>query len=65
MTLLVNGEEREVSARDIEELVVALGLPPAAALVEHNETALRRDEWASRTLRDGDRVEIVRIVAGG
>lgn len=65
MMLWVNGETREVSARDIPELVIALGLLPATALVEHNGTALHRDEWAARTLRDGDRVEIIRIVAGG
>jgi sulfur carrier protein len=65
MTLLVNGETREVTARDIPELLVALGLPPAASLVEHNGTALGRDEWAERSLCEGDRLEIIRIVAGG
>jgi thiamine biosynthesis protein ThiS len=65
MTLVVNGETRDVTARDITELVIALGLPPAAALVEHNGTALRRDEWAARPLHAGDRLEIIRIVAGG
>ena len=65
MTLTVNGQEREVPARDIADLVAVLGLPAAASLVEHNGTALRRDEWSARTLRDGDRVEIIRIVAGG
>ena len=65
MTLLINGEAREVTARGIAELVAELGLPPAAALVEHNGTALRRDEWVQRSLGEGDRIEIIRIVAGG
>jgi sulfur carrier protein ThiS len=27
--------------------------------------ALRRDEWPGRVLSEGDRLEIIRIVAGG
>ncbi len=65
MTLQINGEAREITARDVAELVVALGLVPAATLVEHNGLALRRDEWTQHFLREGDRLEIVRIVAGG
>ena len=65
MTLWVNGEAREVNARDVAELVGELGMPPAAALVEHNGTALRRDEWTPHHLSEGDRIEVIRIVAGG
>lgn len=64
-TLLVNGESREVQASGLAELVSELGLPAGAVLVEHNGTALRRDEWSERVLAEGDRIEIVRIVAGG
>jgi sulfur carrier protein len=63
--LLLNGQEREVRAAQVEELVSELGLPLAAALVEHNGTALLRSEWAGTALRDGDQVEIIRMVAGG
>jgi sulfur carrier protein len=63
--LLLNGQEREVRAAQVEELVSELGLPLAAALVEHNGTALLRSEWAGTALGDGDQVEIIRMVAGG
>jgi sulfur carrier protein len=63
--LLLNGQKREVSAAQVEELVSELGLPLAAALVEHNGTALLRSEWARTALRDDDQVEIIRMVAGG
>ena len=33
MRLQLNGETREVSARDIEGLIAELGLPPAACVV--------------------------------
>ena len=62
----LNGEPRAIErAANIAELIEELALPAPALLVEHNGLALRRDEWPERALADGDRVEIVRIVAGG
>jgi sulfur carrier protein len=65
MKLVLNGGEREVQATQVEDLVAELGLPLAAALVEHNGTALLRSEWAKTNLQTGDRLEIIRMVAGG
>jgi hypothetical protein len=65
MTLHLNGKELGVDARNVEALVAELGLPLAAALVEHNGTALLRSEWLKTHLQDGDRLEIIRMVAGG
>ena len=65
MKLVLNGKEREVAASQVEELVAELGLPLSAALVEHNGIALLRSEWTKTGLRDGDRLEIIRMVAGG
>lgn len=66
MTVSVNGERREIArATNVAELVDELGLPAPAILVEHNGLALRRDEWPMRPLAEGDRIELIRIVAGG
>lgn len=65
MKLLLNGQEHSVKALQVEELVAELGLPISAALVEHNGIALLRSEWAHTALQDGDRLEIIRMVAGG
>lgn len=66
MTITLNGEPREVAAPgSVEDLVAALGLPLNAALVEHNGLALLRREWPVTPVRDGDRIEIIRMVAGG
>ena len=65
MNLHLNGKELEVDATNVEALVAELGLPLAAALVEHNGTALLRSEWLKTQLQDGDRLEIIRMVAGG
>jgi thiamine biosynthesis protein ThiS len=66
MTVTVNGEPREIArAKDVAGLIEELGLPTPAILVEHNGLALRREEWAERVLVDGDRIEVLRVVAGG
>ena len=65
MNLNLNGKERGVDATNVEALVAELGLPLAATLVEHNGTALLRSEWLKTQLQDRDRLEIIRMVAGG
>ena len=65
MNLHLNGKELGVDATNVEALVVELGLPLAAALVEHNGIALLRSEWPTTELQNGDHLEIIRMVAGG
>jgi thiamine biosynthesis protein ThiS len=66
MNLIINGECREFSGlRTLPEVIEALGLAPQTLLVEHNERALHRSEWADCPLAEGDRLEILRIAAGG
>ncbi|HEV3147676.1 MAG TPA: sulfur carrier protein ThiS [Chthoniobacterales bacterium] len=40
-------------------------LPPQTILIEHNGLALHRQEWPQRSLAEGDRIEFIRVVAGG
>jgi len=49
----------------IEEFLVAQGLLPRSVVVEHNGEAVAPSEFSKRTLKAGDRLEIVKIVAGG
>ena len=66
MTISLNGEK--VDARDAEtiaELVKRYELPSQSILVEHNGLAVHRHEWSQRSLAEGDRVEFIRVVAGG
>ena len=63
--ILLNGESHETAAETIADLVASLGFPAPTLLIEHNGDALRRAEWPSREVADGDRVELLRIAAGG
>jgi sulfur carrier protein len=66
MKIFLNGEPVDArEAKTIAELVGCYELPPQSILVEHNGLALHRYEWAERSLSEGDRIEFVRVVAGG
>jgi thiamine biosynthesis protein ThiS len=49
----------------IEQFLVAQGLWPRSVVVEHNGEAVAPSEFSQRQLNAGDRLEIVKIVAGG
>jgi sulfur carrier protein len=49
----------------LESFLVAQGLLPRSVVVEHNGEAVAPSEFAERKVCPGDRLEIVRIVAGG
>jgi sulfur carrier protein len=66
MRIVVNGEETNAGdAANVAELVEEYQMAPQSVLIEHNGTALHPREWRQRILADGDRIEIVRVVAGG
>ncbi len=49
----------------IEQFLVTHKLPPRSVVVEHNGEAVTPSEFSRRQLQAGDRLEIVKIVAGG
>ena len=49
----------------IEEFLIAQKLLPRSVVVEHNGEAVAPSEFSQRQLHAGDRLEIVKIVAGG
>jgi sulfur carrier protein len=66
MTISLNGESVDSrEAETIAELIDRYQFPPQSILVEHNGLAVHRHEWAGRLLAEGDRVELIRVVAGG
>lgn len=64
--IIANGQP--VSAQlpcSLEEFLVAQNLLPRSVVVEHNGEAVAPSEFSQRRLQAGDRLEIVKIVAGG
>jgi thiamine biosynthesis protein ThiS len=66
MKISLNGESVDArNAKTIAELIDCYQLSPQSILVEHNGLAVHRHEWPERPLSEGDRVEFIRVVAGG
>ncbi len=66
MTLLVNGEPRQVpDGLSVTGFLEELSLPVARVAVEHNGVIVPKGRFSEVSLEDGDRLEIVHFVGGG
>ena len=66
MTIVLNGEPKEIAANlSVAALLDGLGLTPERLAIEVNRRIIRRADWPSTTLAEGDKVEIVHFVGGG
>jgi len=65
-TVIANGQPVQAAVPcSIEQFLIAQSLLPRSVVVEHNGQAVAPSEFAQRQLKAGDRLEIVKIVAGG
>jgi sulfur carrier protein len=66
MRLTINGAERDVAGGvTVDALLQTLALRRDGVAVALNDDVVPRAEHATRTLNDGDRLEIIVAVAGG
>ena len=65
-TVIANGERVAANVPcSLEEFLHSQHLLPRSVVVEHNGEAVAPSEFARREVQNGDRLEIVRVVAGG
>lgn len=66
MTIVVNGESKEIRAGTSATLLIeSLGLLPEATAVQRNDEIVPRADYGTTMLKEGDIVELVRFVGGG
>lgn len=66
MKAVINGAEKELESNiTVSALLVSLGLKKGMTVVELNGEIIARDDFDSRSINHGDKVEIVRFVGGG
>ena len=66
MRLCLNGESREAPPlATVADLAVWLELPVFGSAIELNGEVIRRADHAATPLKEGDRLEVVRLVGGG
>jgi len=65
-TIVANGTPRRIDdGATIVDFLRELGWKPEWVVVEHNGEPVERQRLGERRLADGDRLEVVRAVAGG
>ena len=66
-TITVNGKLRPLGGESIEDIVASLGIDPArrGVAVAVNAEVVPRAGWSRTRIKAGDKVEVVRPLAGG
>ena len=65
ITVQVNGEDRQVPAGSLLDMLTHLELDPRMVVVEQNREIVRRPELANTPVHEGDQIELVHFVGGG
>ena len=65
-TVIANGQQVQADFPcSLEEFLISRSLLPRSVVVEHNGEAVAPSEFPERQVNPGDKLEIVKIVAGG
>ncbi len=63
---MLNGTEREApTLATVADLSTWLNLPAFGTAIELNGAVIRKAEHETTPLREGDRLEVIRLVGGG
>jgi len=66
MTIILNGDRVDVAGPlTVGILLVQLGVDPRRVAVEHNLNVIKKADYDTTEIYDGDQVEIVNFVGGG
>jgi sulfur carrier protein len=66
MTIKLNGDPHELpQPLSVSALLAALAIDARRVAVEHNLAVVKKAEYDTAIVKDGDEVEIVNFVGGG
>lgn len=66
MKIIINGETKEVSsAMSVEELLNDLQIYDKVMAIAINMEIVKKDNWATHKIKDGDKIEALEFVGGG
>ena len=66
MNLVINGQMREApDLVNVSDLARWLGLPASGWAVELEGRVVKRSDHGTTRVREGDRLEVIRLVGGG
>jgi thiamine biosynthesis protein ThiS len=66
LTIRLNGEPFEIAGPvTISALLADLKIDPRIVAVEHNVVVVKKQQYGTTMISEGDEIEIVRFVGGG
>lgn len=66
ISVRINGETQEFDQPlTVREILSDLAIKEGTVAIAVNESVVPKAEWDKILIQDGDRVEIIRVVAGG
>ena len=65
VSIHINGELRQVHARNLTELIQELTLSGRTIAIERNLEVVPKSQYATTMLSEGDRSEVVHMIGGG
>ena len=64
--IIVNGDSKEVASdSNIFSFLQSLKISTKHIAIEINESLIFRSNWEETTLKEGDKIEIVKAIGGG
>ncbi len=63
--IILNGEQRQVAAQTVDQLLNECNLADKRVAVELNRAIVPREQYKATSVKSGDQVEIVHFVGGG
>ena len=66
MEIRINGESRKLDSElKLDQLLSHFSMPLKHVAVELNGTVVRRADWETVQVTEGDKIEVVHFVGGG
>jgi len=65
MRLIVNGKEKNIEAKTVQDLLDELDLNEKVMAIAVNLDVIKKEEWISFKLKQNDKVELLQFVGGG
>jgi len=61
----LNGEQKQVTAANVAELLCELGMENRMIAIEQNLEVVPKSKYNETALSNGDRIEVVHMIGGG
>lgn len=66
MKIIINGQEKNFqNIRTLKEVISNSCKNSARVIAEVNGDIIKTDQWDTKTIREGDTIELVNFVGGG